>query len=170
LYLNNVINKYFDRSNLNINLRRVLLLISVSFFTFTLFDFLFFGWYVQWNGGPVSFTQQIIGLLFLILLRTITVEFTIIKLLGVPFRKVNFLLSLMIFGLPLLIIQLSTGMHLVLNLLSPFIQRTFQGAVIAFVTLFLLLDFSRLLVIYSLRWKLLSQQQRLTVDENSPSM
>ncbi len=154
-----------ERSKSGGTLRGILLVFVTSLFTFTILDSLFIIWFVQWDGVPFPYPQNVILLVAIIIVRTIVVEGIMSRAFGGPFKKENFLLSLIVFSPPLIIIQFVTGVRAIFELvssISPFAPRTFLYAVFSFLTLFLLLEFSRLFLIYLIRRKYIQSRLKAT--------
>jgi len=129
-------------------------LFTVSLLSFTLLDFLQIGWFTQWDGGPAPYIQQIIFFIAIILCRTTVAEITSIKLLGVTPNVKSVVYSLLVYGPPLLVVQLSLGIHFFLVYVPVSLERTFVGAVISWLELAILLDFSRLFLVYFITLRL----------------
>lgn len=139
------------------SLRHISLIILVTLITFFLTDYLAIVWFIQWDGAPISYPLNVILFIIIVLLRTFTAEFTLLKLFREPFKiKKKIILSLVIFGPPLMIIQLITGFHIIIDFVSFLIQliileATLLVAIISFLMLFLLSEFSRIMILYWLK-------------------
>lgn len=137
-------------------LKKILLVFIISLLTFIILDLLAGSLFIQWNGQPLPYLQREILFIAIVFLRSIIAEGIMLKMFGGQLKKENLLVSMIVFGLPLFIIQLVSGVNIIFNLitsLSPFEPRTLFYAIFSFTILLLLLEFSRLYILYLIRKK-----------------
>ncbi len=136
--------------------RVFVILFTVSLFSFTMFDYLQIGWFVQWNGGPAPVTQQAFIFLVIFLIRATIAEYVTSKLLGVKYRIKNYLLSLLVYGLPLITMIIGFNISPIPAYIPASLERTFIGAVISWLELTVILDFSRLTLLYLVKPRIIT--------------
>ena len=135
-------------------LKRVLLIFLTSLLTFVFLDYLPGSLFIQWNGQSITFFQRIILFIILVTIRTIIAEYIMSKIFGGHIKKRNLLLSLLVFGLPLLVIQLVSGINTIFTFitsLSPFKPHTLFYAIFSFTISLFIFEISRLYILYIIK-------------------